>query len=112
MAVTLFKVGDVLRYSDGGTALFIVSSVRPDHGGQPRYYGFQYYGSSMGQYHSQCQAAGEVDMETWAGRDKDTLVRISKRERPLPPGYSFVRTKLGELAVGREDGITVACVRI
>lgn len=60
-----FKVGDILRYDDGSTALFRVESISPKHGGTDRYYGRQCFGGTVGAYVWQCSLASKVDLETW-----------------------------------------------
>lgn len=62
-----FKVGDILRYDDGSTALFRVESISPKHGGlEDRYYGRQCFGGSVGAYASDCLPASEADLKKWA----------------------------------------------
>lgn len=70
----LFKIGDILRYGDGSTALMRVTYVSVGHGGaKARYYGQQCMGGSCGAYHEQCTLANAKDRKTWfrIGREKD-----------------------------------------
>lgn len=70
----IFKVGDILRYAEGPTALMRVTYVRVGHGGsKARYYGQQCMGGSCGAYHEQVTVATDEDIKTWfkIGREKD-----------------------------------------
>lgn len=51
-----FKVGDIVRYSAGPTAIMTIQHVSKDHAGLGlhRYYGRQYYGGSVGAYEKDC----------------------------------------------------------
>ena len=72
--IDLFKVGDILRYSDGPTALMRVTYISRHHGGsEARYYSQQCMGGSCGAYHQQVQLASAEDRKTWfrIGRKKD-----------------------------------------
>lgn len=63
---TLFKIGDILRYGSGSSALMRVSYVSVGHGGSPaRYYGQHCLGGSHGAYHENVKAATEEDRRTW-----------------------------------------------
>lgn len=57
-----FKIGDILRYSYGPTALFKVTEISPNHGGSVRYYGRQYYGDIMGAYEEDCKRATDTEI--------------------------------------------------
>lgn len=61
-----FKVGDVLRYASGETALFKVTLVRPNHGGHVRYYGTHCMGGYNGAYEDQCSQATAGDLATFS----------------------------------------------
>ena len=63
----LLCVGDLVRYSDGVTALMVIEYVSKDHGGTGahRYYGKQFYGGSVGAYHGACQKPSTADREKW-----------------------------------------------
>lgn len=62
----LFKIGDILRYSTGETALLQVIHVNPDYGGIPRYWGRHCMGGSVAAYQDDCSLASATDLETWA----------------------------------------------
>lgn len=63
----MFKVGDIIRYGRGETALMKITEESPNHGGPGlhRYYGLQYYGGPMGAWLKDCSAATERDLELW-----------------------------------------------
>jgi hypothetical protein len=66
-----FKVGDVVRYSDGPTALFKITSIIPDPvrtGANVRYYGDHILGGSAAAYDSDCSPATDDDTLRWAIR--------------------------------------------
>lgn len=52
-----FKIGEIVRYDRGSTALMKITSVSPNHGGLVRYYGLQFYGDAMGAYENDCRSA-------------------------------------------------------
>lgn len=59
-----FKIGQVVRYGSGPTALFRIESISEKHGGtMDRYYGVQYYGGSEGRYEDQLWEATAKDIE-------------------------------------------------
>ncbi len=62
-----FKVGNIIRYGSGETALMRVEMVREHHGGygQHRYYGEQFYGGKVGAYEENCVLACEIDLINW-----------------------------------------------
>ena len=62
-----FKIGDVLRYDTGPTALFRVDAVSKNHAGpgKHRYYGTHCGGTPEGVYESDCQPANKADMKKW-----------------------------------------------
>lgn len=62
-----FKVGQILRYDAGETALMRVSYVSKNHGGRGvhRYYGQQCMGGSIGVYEDQCELSSKKDREVW-----------------------------------------------
>lgn len=65
-ASVLFKVGDILRYGSGPTALFKVTFVSVGHGGSvARYYGQHCMGGSHGAYHDRCCVASGSDLKQW-----------------------------------------------
>lgn len=62
----LFKVGDVLRYAEGPTALMQVTKVSPGYGGSvARYAGRQCLGGMVGAYHRACREANTIEMAMW-----------------------------------------------
>lgn len=66
----MFKLGDVIRYGSGETALMRVDQISEGHGGQvARYYGQQFYGGVVGAYHDDCRAASPVDLQNWENHD-------------------------------------------
>lgn len=78
----IFKVGDILRYGEGSTALMRVTYVSVGHGGsKARYYGQQCMGGFCGAYHDQVSLAAPDDRKTWfeVGREKDTAGRHLRR---------------------------------
>jgi hypothetical protein len=60
-----FKVGDILRYDSGPTALMVVTYISENHGGSHRYYGQQCYGGGCGAYEYDCTLASAKDLTTW-----------------------------------------------
>lgn len=70
MAPPKYKVGDILRYDNGHTALFRVEHVSEDHDGRGghRYYGQTFYGSSLGAYEQDCQPATKFEKARWDAR--------------------------------------------
>jgi len=52
-----YKVGDILRYDSGPSALFKVTGISKNHGIDHRYIGLQYYGDKMGSYEQDCSLA-------------------------------------------------------
>ncbi len=62
----MFKVGDILRYGSGSTALMQVTYISVCHGGSvARYYGTQCMGGKCGNYHEKSQLASEEDLKMW-----------------------------------------------
>lgn len=65
-----YPIGEILRYSDGPTALFRVESV--NHSDDPsrcRYYGTQCLGGVVGAYHKDCVPPDNNDLAMWFGRE-------------------------------------------
>jgi hypothetical protein len=63
-----FKVGDIVRYSDGATGLMKIEAISLDHGsaGTVRYYGDQFYGvGAVAAYENECKPASKADLNTW-----------------------------------------------
>ena len=61
------RVGDMVRYGSGPTALMIVTLVSRKHDGETdRYYGEQLYGGSVGEYADACSLANDYDRALWA----------------------------------------------
>jgi len=67
MANSIYKIGDIVRYDHGQTALMKIKEISHDHGqiGQTRYYGKSFYGSAMGVYWNDCSPASSVDKMVW-----------------------------------------------
>ncbi len=63
----LLCVGSVVRYGEGVTALMRIEAISKDHGGkgQHRYYGQQFYGGTVGAYHSECSKPSAGDRALW-----------------------------------------------
>ncbi len=63
-----FKLGDIIRYTTGSTALMRVEHVSLNHGGigWTMYHGKQCMGGSVGAYERDCAAATPTDLATWA----------------------------------------------
>lgn len=53
-----FKIGEIVRYDNGSTALMKIESVI-DNGSHlgPRYYGSQFYGHAVGAYENELKIA-------------------------------------------------------
>lgn len=66
MSAKLFKIGQILRYGEGETALMRVTYISRNHGGSPaRYYGQQCMGGSCGAYHENVELADAKDRKKW-----------------------------------------------
>jgi hypothetical protein len=69
-----FKNGDIVRYSNGSTALMRIDHdetkafISPTLG--MRYYGIQYYGSACGAYEVDMNLATETELSKW-NKDHD-----------------------------------------
>ncbi len=62
----MFKIGTILRYGTGSTALMKVASISEGHGGSvARYYGNQCMGGGVGAYHENVSKASNKDLEVW-----------------------------------------------
>lgn len=57
-----FKIGDIVRYAAGPTALMKITDVSLNHGGHIRYYGIQFYGDRMGAYEQDCWSATQEEI--------------------------------------------------
>lgn len=81
-----FKVGDIVRYSWGPTALMRITGVSKNHGGfGDRYYGVQFYGDSMGAYDSNCTEATLAEVKKFEtdphiGRLRDYGDKLNPKE--------------------------------
>ena len=65
------KIGNMLRYGSGETALMIVTHVSEGHGGAlARYYGRQCMGGAVGAYHDQCTPATHADQAVWSAHSR------------------------------------------
>jgi hypothetical protein len=59
-----YKIGQIVRYAEGPTALMRIESVSLKHGGtKDRYYGVQFYGGSEGRYEDQLMPATQREIE-------------------------------------------------
>lgn len=68
-----FKVGDVVRYGCGCTALMRIDHISENHGGHARYYGEHCMGGPHGAYAMDCVAPSDTDMQTWANTEEHRL---------------------------------------
>lgn len=65
-----FKIGEIVRYSGGPTALMRITSISKNHGGfEDRYYGVQFYGDSMGEYESRLSSATPEEIKKFETDD-------------------------------------------
>lgn len=63
-APALFKVGDILRYGEGATALMEVEAISVSHGGSSaRYYGRQFFGGAVAAYHGQVKPSTDDEQQ-------------------------------------------------
>lgn len=62
-----FQNGDLVRYEAGATALFRITDVYRNYGGERsyRYYGVHCMGGIVGRYDFQLEKASDKDEETW-----------------------------------------------
>lgn len=74
--VKQFKIGAIVRYSDGITALMKIETVAYDEDGEGNhhYYGRQFYGASMGAYHYDMLAATQAEVHRWEENEKRDLL--------------------------------------
>lgn len=63
-----FKIGEMVRYGGGSTALMRIATVS-EAGGLVRYYGEQYFGGSVGAYEADCTVPSVEDFQLWMRRD-------------------------------------------
>ena len=63
-----FEVNDLVRYADGVTAIFKITSVHDQGGGHVRYYGEHVLGGACGAQHSDCRPASDADIAEWIKR--------------------------------------------
>lgn len=63
----LFKVGDLLRYAKGPTALMKVMGVDKDN---ERYYGMQCLGAGIAAYHTEVSAVLPADLKEWNSHER------------------------------------------
>lgn len=60
------KVGDIIRYGGGSTALMQIEYISKNHGGYgDRFYGLHCLGGAHGAYASQCSEATAADIAQW-----------------------------------------------
>ncbi len=84
-----YKVGDIVRYAYGPTALMRITSISPNHGGSIRYWGVQFYGDSMGAYEDQCRDATPAEIKKFEtddhiGRLRDYGTRLNPTAPSAP----------------------------
>lgn len=69
MSESKYKIGQVVRYDKGATALFKIDHISKRHGGPlDRYYGRQFYGSPMGAYEDVISPASESEIKEYEAR--------------------------------------------
>jgi hypothetical protein len=70
MNVKNFRVGSVVRYAYGETALMKITAVYEDHGrdGDTYYAGTQFYGGGVCAWHEDCDPLSEEDKRRWKRR--------------------------------------------
>lgn len=96
----IFKVGDIVRYNDGVTALMRISFISLNHAGpgDHRYYGQQCMGGTYGAYQQDCRAATPKDRATWSEHGKP------KGKWQRTPWRTFKQTQgLGGIVGATED---------
>jgi hypothetical protein len=82
MAPVPLKVGDVIRYLDGPTALMRVERISRNHGGPnvDRYYGIQHFGGGVGAYADSCRCATADEVALYEREER------ARASRDLDPG--------------------------
>jgi hypothetical protein len=66
MSKKLYAIGDIVRYTDGSTALMQITYISVGHGGSiARYYGIQCMGGYIGAYHGRVNKANAQDLKKW-----------------------------------------------
>jgi hypothetical protein len=80
----LYKVGDIIRYDHGPTALMKITTLRAPYGGSiARYWGVQCMGGIAGAYHEKIRATTEDDIAIWETQKKwriETEKRIAQEK--------------------------------
>jgi hypothetical protein len=79
--VKQFKIGAIVRYSSGITALMKVETVYYDEDGEGnhRYYGMQFYGATMAAYHNDIFAAKPAEVALWDEHwKKEKMVKTAR----------------------------------
>lgn len=65
-ALYCFKIGDIVRYGNGKSALMKITHVSTKHNGlTDRYYGVDCYGNTIGVYSCDLSPLGVGDRQTW-----------------------------------------------
>ena len=64
----VYKVGDVIRFDRGPTALMEITEISNPHGGSVRYYGKTWHGSTIGVYQYDAIKATERELVLWGGK--------------------------------------------
>jgi hypothetical protein len=61
------KIGDIIRYDSGPTALMRIEAISKNHGvyGTDRYYGRSFYGSSVGVYDYDANKATAAEIKKY-----------------------------------------------
>lgn len=61
-----YKVGELIRYDDGSSALMVIRHITPGEGRHGAYYhGDQCCGGVTAAYHNACERPNEADRKTW-----------------------------------------------
>lgn len=91
----IYKVGDLIRYDDGETALMEVGLVQPGHGGAVAYYhGKQCMGGTVAAYHQACEAPSAKDLAKW---DECSKWRTHKLSKWTPTTDLMTLRRMGKL---------------
>jgi len=63
----VYQIGNILRYSNGPTALMRIDSISLNHGGKGnhRYYGIHVLDGKKGVYHRDAKPASDSDLAEW-----------------------------------------------
>jgi hypothetical protein len=64
-----FSVGTIIRYSNGSTALMRVESIIHHGASHYRYYGRQFFGGTVGEYHEYCTQATDEECRLYEAQE-------------------------------------------